>query len=57
MIGRFLGLELCDWRALSHLKLVIDGDALAAKIYLIWGPRWRTPGMKRSDAGLDLRPK
>ncbi len=57
MIGRFLGLELCDWRAISHLKLVIDGEAVTAKIYLIWGPRWRTPGMKRSDAGLDLRPK
>lgn len=57
MIGRFLGLELCDWRALSHLKLVIDGDALAAKIYLIWGPRWRTPGMKHNNAGFDLRPK
>lgn len=56
IIGRFLGLDLCAWRAISHVKLVIDGDALAAKIYLIWGPRWRTQRMKQGNTGLDLRP-
>ncbi|HEY8610934.1 MAG TPA: hypothetical protein VIL69_06550 [Roseomonas sp.] len=39
-IGAFLGLSLADWRDFSHVKLVVDGKMLSAKLYLACARRW-----------------